>query len=174
MSRREPCRSGYEQDCIYARRVYCFTQRAGVVSAAKRAIRRRERRRVPARRVDDPAGARFDEAGERAELRGERCGQCVSGDVGRDGRLPDPSGERLGRSPAMSEPDRRALPPASRPPLPARHDWLEIEPGLFPLADGVSGRVGLLRGAGNAIVPQVAAVFVEEFLGAVCDTEPTP
>ena len=44
MSRREPCRSGYEQDCIYARLVYCFTQRAGVVSAAKRAIRRRERR----------------------------------------------------------------------------------------------------------------------------------
>lgn len=41
---REPCRSGYEQDCIYARRVYCYTQRPGVVSAAKRAIRRRERR----------------------------------------------------------------------------------------------------------------------------------
>lgn len=42
--KREPCRSGYEQDCIYARRVYCYTQKPGVVSAAKRAIRRRERR----------------------------------------------------------------------------------------------------------------------------------
>jgi len=38
------------------------------------------------------------------------------------------------------------------------------EPALFPLADGLSGRVGLLRGAGNAIVPQVAAEFVSAFL----------
>jgi DNA (cytosine-5)-methyltransferase 1 len=35
-----------------------------------------------------------------------------------------------------------------------------IEPGLEPLAHGVSGRVGLLRGYGNAIVPQVAATFL--------------
>ena len=38
------------------------------------------------------------------------------------------------------------------------------EPALFPLADGIPGRVGLLRGAGNAIVPQVAAEFVSAFL----------
>lgn len=36
-----------------------------------------------------------------------------------------------------------------------------LEPSLFPLADGVPNRMGLLRGAGNAIVPQVAAVFIE-------------
>jgi len=36
-----------------------------------------------------------------------------------------------------------------------------VEPGIFPLAHGVSGRVALLRGAGNAIVPQVAAAFVQ-------------
>lgn len=35
------------------------------------------------------------------------------------------------------------------------------EPGIFPLAHGVPGRVGLLRGAGNAIVPQCAAAFIE-------------
>jgi len=35
-----------------------------------------------------------------------------------------------------------------------------IEPRIIPLAHGVSGRVGLLRGYGNAIVPQVAAEFV--------------
>lgn len=35
-----------------------------------------------------------------------------------------------------------------------------IEPGSFPLAHGVRGRVGLLRGYGNAIVPQVAAEFI--------------
>jgi DNA (cytosine-5)-methyltransferase 1 len=38
-----------------------------------------------------------------------------------------------------------------------------IEPGTFPLADGIPGRVGLLRGYGNAIVPQVAAEFVKAF-----------
>jgi hypothetical protein len=39
-----------------------------------------------------------------------------------------------------------------------------IESGTFPLAHGVPGRVGLLRGYGNAIVPQVAAEFVSAFL----------
>lgn len=37
----------------------------------------------------------------------------------------------------------------------------ELEPALFPLAHGVPNRVGTLRGAGNAIVPQVAAEFIK-------------
>lgn len=37
-------------------------------------------------------------------------------------------------------------------------------PGIFPLAHGVPNRVGALRGAGNAIVPQVAAAFIRAFL----------
>jgi len=36
-----------------------------------------------------------------------------------------------------------------------------VEAGTFPLAHGVSNRVGLLRGYGNAIVPQVAATFIQ-------------
>jgi DNA (cytosine-5)-methyltransferase 1 len=48
-------------------------------------------------------------------------------------------------------------------------EWIECsdgkarptQPGLFPLAHGVSGRVGRLRAYGNAIVPQVAAAFIE-------------
>lgn len=44
------------------------------------------------------------------------------------------------------------------------------EPGVFPLAHGVPGRVGLLRGYGNAIVPQLAAIFVESFIGAAVET----
>jgi len=52
-------------------------------------------------------------------------------------------------------------------------DWLpcadgkarRVEPGTFPLAHGVPARVGRLRAYGNAIVPQVAAVFVRSFLG---------
>ncbi|MGB1390373.1 MAG: DNA cytosine methyltransferase, partial [Paracoccaceae bacterium] len=38
--------------------------------------------------------------------------------------------------------------------------WRPVESGIFPLASGVPGRVGLLRGYGNAIVPQVAAEFI--------------
>lgn len=43
----------------------------------------------------------------------------------------------------------------------------QIEPGTFPLANGVPARVGRLRGYGNAIVPQVAAEFIKAFMGAV-------
>ena len=50
-------------------------------------------------------------------------------------------------------------------------DWLPcidgkarpVEPGTFPLAHGISGRVGLLRGAGNAICPETAAAFIQAF-----------
>ncbi len=38
-----------------------------------------------------------------------------------------------------------------------------VEPGVAPLATGISGRVGKLRGYGNAIVPQVAKEFLEAF-----------
>lgn len=41
-------------------------------------------------------------------------------------------------------------------------------PGVFPLAHGVPNRVGTLSGAGNAIVPQVAA----EFIAAYMEVEP--
>ena len=42
-----------------------------------------------------------------------------------------------------------------------------FEPGSFPLADGIPGRVGLLRGYGNAIVPQVAAQFILAYLETI-------
>lgn len=53
-------------------------------------------------------------------------------------------------------------------------DWLgcrdgkfrPVEPGTFPLANGIPARVGRLRGYGNAIVPQVAAEFIKAFMGA--------
>ena len=41
---------------------------------------------------------------------------------------------------------------------------IPTEPALFPLADGVSNRMGTLRGAGNAIVPQVAAEVIKAFM----------
>jgi hypothetical protein len=46
-----------------------------------------------------------------------------------------------------------------------------IEPGLVPLVNGVPGRVAQLRGLGNAIVPQVAAVFIGSFLDVITTPE---
>lgn len=48
--------------------------------------------------------------------------------------------------------------------------WRPAEPGIFPLAHGVSGRVGLLRGAGNAIVPQAAAEFIDASRDVMIET----
>ena len=47
-----------------------------------------------------------------------------------------------------------------------------VEPGTFPLAHGIPGRVGLLRGYGNAIVPQVAAAFIQAYQEKDLTTEP--
>lgn len=44
-----------------------------------------------------------------------------------------------------------------------------IESSLFPLAHGIPGRVGLLRGSGNAIVPQTAAAFITASFEALDD-----
>ncbi|KMV69564.1 hypothetical protein AI29_00630 [bacteria symbiont BFo2 of Frankliniella occidentalis] len=54
-------------------------------------------------------------------------------------------------------------------------DWLgcrdgrfrPVEPGTFPLANGIPARVGRLRGYGNAIVPQVAAEFIGAFMESI-------
>lgn len=56
-------------------------------------------------------------------------------------------------------------------------DWLgcrdgkfrPVEPGTFPLANGLPARVGRLRGYGNAIVPQAATEFIQAFMGAAID-----
>ena len=66
------------------------------------------------------------------------------------------------------------------PERPGSSPWSELEwlpcrdgkarptkPGLFPLAHGVSGRVGRLRAYGNAIVPQVAQAFIESVMECI-------
>lgn len=46
-----------------------------------------------------------------------------------------------------------------------------IEPGTWPLAYGVSARMGRLRGYGNAIKPQVAQVFIEAYMSITGESE---
>lgn len=58
-------------------------------------------------------------------------------------------------------------------------DWLgcrdgkfrPVEPGTFPLANGVPERVVRLRGYGNAIVPQAAAAFIRSFMVGSIDLQ---
>lgn len=50
--------------------------------------------------------------------------------------------------------------------LDGKRRLIPTEPALFPLAHGVPNRVGLLRGSGNAIVPQAAATFIKAALEA--------
>lgn len=49
--------------------------------------------------------------------------------------------------------------------IPCRDEkWRPIEPGVFPLAHGVPGRMDKLRGFGNAIVPPASAAFIEAYM----------
>lgn len=48
-----------------------------------------------------------------------------------------------------------------------------VEPGSFPLAHGVSDRVGKLRAYGNAIVAPLAATFIRAVMGHLSETVET-
>lgn len=83
----------------------------------------------------------------------------------------DAKGERRGWRPDEQNEGRRECSFADRSPW-RNLEWLPCtdgkarptQPGLFPLAHGIPGRVGRLRAYGNAIVPQVAAEFIKTFL----------
>ena len=78
------------------------------------------------------------------------------------GRLPDAT-QQHGAERGRETPEHRRLGAWSDYEL-----WFDlsgkarrIESSLVPLVDGIPGRVGLLRGYGNAIVPQLAAAFLK-------------
>lgn len=124
---------------------------------------------------------------QRNGLTGESCGRTEP--AGRSsawgGRMGKPDGD--GREPwqptAEATGHGRPIEPASLdhwsdsiwiPCRDGKHRRIPTEPALFPLADGLpyklarrgSVRPALLKGAGNAIVPQVAAAFIRAFLTA--------
>ena len=123
-------------------------------------------------RVDDPAGARLESARCGSETEARHEARLCGSECGRDvGRLADPESERWcrGQDDENGGGRERSLGYSS----PWRGlEWLPCsdgkarptQPGLFPLAHGIPGRVGRLRAYGNAIVPQVAAEFIAAYM----------
>lgn len=99
------------------------------------------------------------------------------GDAGAP-RLSERQREALGGEGRREEGRTASEPSLSSSPW-AGPDWLQChdgrarptKPGLFPLAHGLSGRVGRLRAYGNAIVPQVAATFISAFMASLAERE---
>lgn len=122
--------------------------------------------------------------GSRQITREERLsGTALDGGIDGVGRLGDSLDKGLEgharHGDDRGEPGRqRAQPARSAPPADAPSPWassegikcldgrerrIPTEPVLFPLAHGIPSRVGLLRGAGNAIVPPLAARFIQAY-----------
>ena len=127
-------------------------------------------------RLADSTGKRWDRGKDTARQAGRDCSQ----DSGADGRLADANsnGRSAGSEAAQATGHRNSTGAegGNDRPEPAgptngfwrAADWLlcrdgkwrPVEPGTFPLANGIPNRVGRLRGYGNAIVPQQAAEFL--------------
>lgn len=120
----------------------------------------------------------------------ERSAECPAGSGNMDGRMGDSKHEGLNPNPLTGSisqsknkgwmlkpegPDARGNVLQNSGPtngywrdadwLFCRDDkWRPVEPGTFPLADGIAGRVGKLRAYGNAIVAPVAEEFIRAYM----------
>ena len=93
--------------------------------------------------------------------------QPQDGGAGGMGDADRPSLERLRPVGVSMEPEQEAGRSGHADPWAGSHSLRcsdgkarRVEPSIFPLAHGLPNRMGILRGAGNAIVPQVAAAFI--------------
>lgn len=127
-------------------------------------------------------GERVRGLGESNQTQGSRTAAEPTG-RGDSGGVADADNTRPQRRERMFEcADKQPIGPGGVEGRPNPHhgfwsdaDWLgfrdgkfrPVEPGTFPLANGIPARVGRLRGYGNAIVPQVAAEFIKAFMRSV-------
>ena len=81
----------------------------------------------------------------------ERPGNFDRGDGRRE--VPNTSGQRLQNRPEEKSPSQRISKKSER------HSGWAVEPEVGRLANGIPRRVDQLRGLGNSIVPQIAAVL---------------
>jgi DNA (cytosine-5)-methyltransferase 1 len=161
--------------CAAGAGAFHIRQRLYWVAHADR--RATERRGYDLAGAADDCGLAYADGGNTGAEREQRSGQQrQQPQDGSSGLLGNAGSERLEierRFPGVSRGAsgagaRQAIERAD--PLAAWADieWIECsdgkarptQPGLFPLAHGIPNRVGRLRAYGNAIVPQVAAVFV--------------
>lgn len=131
---------GYREDC-------------SAPSGLRRAPRQQRVRADAGPSSDDLAGALADaERRERGSGRLQRL-RCSGSQAGEHPEAEEPSGDRL-------------------PGFWSDADWIPcrdgkarpVEPGTFPLAHGVAGRVGRLRAYGNAINAEAATAFLSACL----------
>jgi len=117
-----------------------------------------------------PGGSgRGSEAARRIPIEPEQF--RVAGDVG---DTDNTRSQGHGRSIAEHGPQGRQAAERHQPTAGFWHDahWLRCidgkaratQPGIFPLVNGYPNRVGILRAAGNAIVPQQAAEFIKAYM----------
>jgi len=103
-------------------------------------------------------------------------GALASWEPSEAGRVGDPAG--VGREGGSENKGRQQaeVPWTGLESFWTRCEWLPcadgkarpVEPGTLPVADGISTRMELIRGYGNAIVPQVAQAFIEAYLSVRC------
>lgn len=102
----------------------------------------------------------------------QRTVECAVGQGRVAGELGDTESQRFGEARGLGTGCAERTPNAGATSqwdacdwLPCRDGkWRPVEPGTFPLAHGVSNRVGRLRAYGNAIVPQVAAQVIQAYM----------
>jgi DNA (cytosine-5)-methyltransferase 1 len=108
----------------------------------------------------------------REQRRPEPSGRGAVGGCGEGERLADTNQQQLDRSGHAGPGGRREFADGGRVGFWSDYELVycrggtvrRTKPGVFPVAHGVSGRVGKLRAAGNAIVPQVAAEILRAYL----------
>jgi DNA (cytosine-5)-methyltransferase 1 len=113
------------------------------------------------------AGGVVDATCEQVGISGRTREQRTAGGMG------DPDGWGCERAdlPVRQPRQDETAPLERRPNFWGAVDWIPcadgkarpVEPGTFPLAHGVPARVEQLRAYGNAIVPEVAAEFIEAY-----------